>query len=40
MVVHTDLELVAYLCPRCGRRHGVDVQERGSSPVQDFRLAG
>jgi N-methylhydantoinase B len=38
IVVHADLELVAYLCPACGRRHALDVQERGLPPVQDFRL--
>jgi N-methylhydantoinase B len=38
--VHEDIELVAYLCPACGRRHGLDVQERGLPPVQDFRLDG
>lgn len=39
IVVHDDLELVEYLCPRCGRRHAADVQERGGPPVRDFRLA-
>ena len=38
IVVHEDLELVEYFCPRCGRRHAADVQERGLPPVQDFRL--
>ena len=38
IVVHEDLELVEYLCPDCGRRHGADVQERGLPPVQDFRV--
>jgi N-methylhydantoinase B len=38
-VVHADLELVEFLCPSCGCRHGLDVQERGLSPLQDFRLA-
>lgn len=38
IVVHAELELVEYLCPACGRRHGLDVQERGSAPLQDFRL--
>ncbi len=40
MTVHTDLELVQYLCPACGRQHAVDVQERGGPPLQDFRLDG
>jgi N-methylhydantoinase B len=39
IVVHADLELVEYLCPSCGRRHALDVAERGLPPVQDFRLA-
>jgi len=38
IVVHADLELVAYLCPQCGRRHALDVQERGLPPVRDFSL--
>ncbi|MBV8914850.1 MAG: hydantoinase B/oxoprolinase family protein [Acetobacteraceae bacterium] len=38
VVVHRALELVQYLCPACGRQHGVEVAERGTSPLEDFRL--
>jgi acetone carboxylase gamma subunit len=38
VVVHASLELVQYLCPACGRQHGVEVAERGSPPLEDFRL--
>ncbi len=39
IVVHATLELVRYLCPGCGRQHGVEVAERGAPPLEDFRLA-
>jgi acetone carboxylase gamma subunit len=38
IVVHEALELVQYLCPACGRQHGVEVGERGRPPLEDFRL--
>lgn len=38
LVVHDTLELIAYLCPTCGRQHAVDVKERGEPPLQDIRL--
>ena len=38
VVVHASLELVQYLCPACGRQHGIEVAERGSPPLEDFRL--
>jgi N-methylhydantoinase B len=40
IVVHPTLELVRYLCPACGRQHGVEVAERGRGPLFDFRLEG
>jgi N-methylhydantoinase B len=38
IVVHRTLELVQYLCPECGRQHGVEVAERGAAPLEDVRL--
>ena len=38
IVVHASLELVRYLCPRCGRQHGIEVAERGAPPLEDIRL--
>jgi N-methylhydantoinase B len=38
IVVHPTLELVRYLCPACGRQHGVEVAEREGGPLLDFRL--
>jgi N-methylhydantoinase B len=38
IVVHRSLELVQYLCPGCGRQHGVEVAERGAAPLEDVRL--
>jgi N-methylhydantoinase B len=38
IVVHPSLELVRYLCPACGRQHGVEVAERDGGPLEDFRL--
>jgi acetone carboxylase gamma subunit len=40
IVVHPTLELVRYLCPACGRQHGVEVVERNAGPLLDFRLGG
>jgi N-methylhydantoinase B len=40
IVVHPTLELVRYLCPACGRQHGVEVGERARGPLLDFRLEG
>jgi N-methylhydantoinase B len=39
IVVHHSLELVQYLCPGCGRQHGIEVAERGAPPLEDVRLA-
>jgi N-methylhydantoinase B len=39
IVVHDSLELVQYLCPACGRQHGIEVAERGAPPLEDVRLA-
>jgi N-methylhydantoinase B len=39
VVVHASLELVRYLCPACGRQHGVEVAERGAPMLEDIRLA-
>jgi N-methylhydantoinase B len=38
VVVHRTLELVQYLCPGCGRQHGIEVAERGAPPLEDMRL--
>ncbi|MBV9914946.1 MAG: hydantoinase B/oxoprolinase family protein [Solirubrobacterales bacterium] len=38
VIVHPALELVAYLCPSCGRQHGVAVEERGQPPLDDIRI--
>ncbi len=38
IVVHSSLELVQYLCPGCGRQHGIEVAERGAPPLEDVRL--
>lgn len=38
VVVHRTLELVQYLCPGCGRQHGIEVAERGAPPLEDVRL--
>jgi N-methylhydantoinase B len=38
IVVHPTLELVRYLCPSCGRQHGVEVAEREGGPLLDVRL--
>ncbi|MGH2886560.1 MAG: acetone carboxylase subunit gamma, partial [Solirubrobacteraceae bacterium] len=38
IVVHASLELVRYLCPACGRQHGIEVAERGAPPLEDIRL--
>ena len=38
IVVHASLELVRYLCPACGRQHGIEVAERGAAPLEDIRL--
>jgi N-methylhydantoinase B len=40
IVVHEALELVQYLCPRCGHQHAVETKERGEAPVQDLLLLG
>jgi N-methylhydantoinase B len=40
VVVHPTLELVRYLCPACGRQHGVEVAERDGGRLEDFRLGG
>jgi N-methylhydantoinase B len=39
IIVHASLELVRYLCPACGRQHGIEVAERGAPPLEDIRLA-
>ncbi len=39
IVVHASLELARYLCPACGRQHGVEVSERGAPRLEDIRLA-
>jgi N-methylhydantoinase B len=38
IVVHASLELVCYLCPACGRQHGIEVAERGAGRLEDIRL--
>jgi N-methylhydantoinase B len=38
IVVHASLELLRYLCPGCGRQHGIEVAERGAPPLEDVRL--
>ena len=38
IVVHASLELVRYLCPACGRQHGIVGAERGAAPLEDIRL--
>jgi N-methylhydantoinase B len=39
IVVHASLELIRYLCPACGRQHGIEVAERGAPSLEDIRLA-
>jgi N-methylhydantoinase B len=39
VIVHASLELVAYLCPSCGRQHGVAVEERGQPPLDDIHIS-
>ncbi|MFT5334172.1 MAG: N-methylhydantoinase B [Halioglobus sp.] len=36
--LHTTMELVEYLCPDCGRRHALDVKERGIAPLHDLKI--
>lgn len=36
--LHTTMELVEYLCPECGRRHALDVKEKGMAPLQDLKV--
>jgi N-methylhydantoinase B len=36
--LHTTMELVEYLCPECGRRHALDVKEKGMLPLQDMKI--
>nr|MDQ2897724.1 hypothetical protein [Actinomycetota bacterium] len=38
IVVHHTLELVAHLCPGCGRQHSVAVSERDEPPMGDIQL--
>ena len=38
--VHATLELAEYLCPACGRRHAMDVEERGQGPLHDLKITG
>jgi N-methylhydantoinase B len=38
VMVHSELELVQYLCPACGCGHGVETKERGEPPLQDLLL--
>jgi N-methylhydantoinase B len=38
IVVHASLELNQYLCPACGRQHGIEVAERGAPPLEDFTI--
>ena len=38
--VHATLELAEYLCPSCGRRHAMDVEERGQGPLHDLKITG
>ena len=37
IVVHSALQLVQYLCPGCGRQHGVEVAERDAPCYEDLR---
>ncbi|MFZ0044102.1 MAG: hydantoinase B/oxoprolinase family protein [Solirubrobacteraceae bacterium] len=39
VVVHASLALTQYLCPACGRQHGIEVSERDTAPPEDFRLS-
>ena len=36
--LHETMELVGYLCPACGRRHSLDVKERGVAPLHDLKI--
>ena len=36
--LHETMELVAYLCPACGRQHALDVQARASAPLHDLKI--
>ncbi len=36
--LHETMELVEYLCPACGRRHALDVKEKGILPLQDLKI--
>lgn len=38
IVVHSALQLVQYLCPGCGRQHGVEVAERDAPCYEDLAL--
>lgn len=38
--LHATLELVEYLCPKCGTLHAVDIKEINADPIQDIRLTG
>ncbi|NKB37755.1 MAG: hypothetical protein GKR93_11375 [Gammaproteobacteria bacterium] len=37
--LHETMELVEYLCPDCGRRHALDVKEKGIQPLQDLKIS-
>lgn len=37
--LHSTMELVEYLCPSCGRRHGFDVKERGTPHLHDLKIS-
>ena len=36
--VHETLKLVEYLCPSCGHRHAMDVEERDQGPLHDLKI--
>ena len=38
ILLHESMELVEYLCPDCGRRHALDVKERGLAPLHDLKI--
>ena len=38
ILLHESMELVEYLCPACGRRHALDVKEKGLAPLHDLKI--
>lgn len=38
MRVHETIELVEYICPNCGTRHGLDVKEKEIPTVHDLLI--